>query len=532
MSELELIDAEIDEQLEICDAEIASRGMYEFTKHTFQGRFRESWHHKVVCEELDNWIDSVEPYNLMLFMPPRHSKSEIASRHLPPYLFGKDPNAHILFASYNSDLAGPMSRDAQKVMLTDEYARVFPETRLVTRGHKVKKGDRDIKQALEFTIVGYKGTYRASGVGGSFTGRGADFGIIDDPVKDRKDAESETVRDSIWDWYRSTFRTRLQKGGRILLLMTRWHNDDLAARLINQMKDEPDSDKWRIVSLPAVAEDSEYKHPDDTRLVGEALWEDEFPASNLKKIRATVGPYDWRALYQQMPTAPGGAVIKREWLQVIDEAPLGLVWVRYWDLAVTKKTSADYTASGQMAIDVDGNVYVGGFVREQEEWPPIKRMITTIALQELCRVGIEQVGTQKGFVQSLVADDTLRGVNIRGYGVDSDKKTRALPWVARAAAGKFFLIREKGLDKYIAELVNFTGVNDKHDDQVDWTSGAYSMLVKTKAGIDIIEYSAEELQDGVVRESRADMLERRYPKPSAGNDEVEELNIDNPVLWK
>jgi len=453
----------------------ASRNLLDFTLFTFPHHgFILNWHHEIIADEIDNWLNAEQPYNLMVFVPPRHSKSELCSRRLPPFIFGRNPDVQVIFTSYSADLADAMSRDAQRIMLEDSYREVFPDTQLKTRGQR--KGDTAIRQAGEFTVVNRRGSYRAAGVGGGITGRGADCAIIDDPIRNRKDAESETIRDSIRDWYRSTLRTRLEKGGRILLLMTRWHVDDLAGWLIKQIEAEPDADKWRIVSLPAIYEQSEYSHPDDKRQIGEALWLDKYNGKALAKIRIALGGYDWDSLYQQRPSTPGGERCKRQWLQIIDEAPKWLKWVRYWDLAVSKKTSADYTASGQMAVDVDGNVYVRKFVREQMEWPAVKRMIKVISQQEQIPVGIEKVSTQKGFVDDLLADKEMHNINLRGYDVDSDKLTRALPWIARAESGKFYVVQGRGIDEYIDELVEFTGQEDKYDDQIDWTSGAYRML--------------------------------------------------------
>ena len=435
--------------------------------------FATAWFHDILVREIWEWHTNPDSPFLMIFMPPRHSKSEMVSRMLPAFLFGLDPDIRIFGTSYGQSLANDMSRDVQNIMLCDAYGQIFPETQLSKIGTRSETARRNIDQ---FNIIGRRGYYLGRGVGAGVMGKGADRIIIDDPFKSRKEAESETVRESTWQWYKGTLRNRLQPGGKIILLNTRWHEDDLSGRILQKMKDDPESDRWKVISFPAIAEDGEYQHPEDKRKEGAALWPEMYDESALKKIKATSGGYDWSALYQQRPSPPGGAVIKRDWLQVIDQPPGYLMWVRFWDLAVTKKTTADYTASGQMAMDVMGNVYVRNFVREQQEWPTVRRMLVVIANQENCPVGVEEVGTQKGFVQDFLTVKELRSIDIRGYGVDSDKKTRALPWVARAEAGKFYIIRGKGVDEYISELVSFTGMDDKNDDQVDWTSGAYSML--------------------------------------------------------
>ena len=457
----------------------AGHDLLSFSRATFpqvEGTpFITAWFHEIMVREIWEWHTSPECYFLMMFLPPRHGKSEIISRMLPAFLFGQDPDIRIFGTSYGQTLANDMSRDVQNIMLSDAYSQIFPNASLSKIGTRSETARRNIDQ---FNIVGRRGFYLGRGVGGGIMGKGADRIIIDDPFKSRKEAESETVRDSTWNWYKGTLRNRLQPGGKIILLNTRWYEDDLSGRILEYVKNEPNYDKWKVVSFPAIAEDSEHRHPEDDREDGEALWPEFYDIKALSKLEAASGTYDWSALFQQRPAPAGGALIKRDWLNVIDSPPMYLKWVRYWDLAVTKKTTADYTASGQMAMDRDGNVYVRNFVREQQEWPTTKRAIAIIAVQEQCPVGIEEVATQKGFVQSLLTEKSLSKIDLRGYGVDSDKKTRALPWIARAEAGKFYIVRGKGVDDYIDELVRFTGVEDKHDDQVDWTSGAYSMLAE------------------------------------------------------
>lgn len=455
----------------------AKETLLDFTVYTFP-EYQVNWHHRLICREIDDWIKADDPYNLMLSMPPRHGKSELCSRRLPAYILGKNPNAQVLAASYSGTLIESMSRDCQKIMITPEYRSVFPDTQLSTRGNR--PDEMAIRRAEEFTVVNRRGHYRCAGIGGSMTGRGGDFAIVDDPVKDRQDAESDTKRDTCIEWYTSVMRTRMEKGGRILLLMTRWHTDDLAGWAIKKMKDDPDADPWKVIVFPAIFEKTEYTHPEDPRKKGEALWPNKADVKDLKRSRATLTKYEWAGLYQQRPTPSGGAVIKREWLQIIepDKVPVGMYWVRYWDLAVSKKTSADYTASGQMAFDRDMNIYVRRFLRDRTEWPETRRSIVNIGINERVAVGIETCGTQQGFFQDLLATTAAASIPLVAYNEDKDKLTRALPWVARCEAGKFYMIRGNGLDKCIDELVEFTGQGDSHDDQVDWISGAYRMLTE------------------------------------------------------
>lgn len=470
---------ELRDRIKAASSELARRkargDLLSFIRYV-RSDYRVNWHHVLVCREIDNWLVADPPYNLILSMPPQHGKSEICSRYLPAYLFGKNPDADVIAASYGSDLIEGMSRDTQRIIDSPEYHNLFPETTITSRGNIADI--TAIRRADSFTIQRRRGRYRCAGVGGGLTGHPAQRGIIDDPLKGREQAESKTIREKVIEWYYTEFRTRLHKNGGTLMLLTRWHVDDLAGHVLKKMKDDPAAEKWKYIIFPAIYEKSEYIHPDDLRKEGEALW----PAFQDKKYfdttRATITSYNWYSLYQQQPMMPGGNVIKRHWLNRIrpDQLPYNLEWVRFWDLAVSEKQKADFTASGQMAVDIDGRIFVRGFVHEQVEWPQGKRMIVGTARSEMVPVGIETSAQQKGFFQDLLADPELRDIPLYGYSPDKSKLIRAQPWIARAEAGKFFIVDGPGADKYIDELIEFTGIDDTHDDQVDWTSGAWSML--------------------------------------------------------
>jgi predicted phage terminase large subunit-like protein len=484
---IEEVDAALERKLRDIDIRMARQDLLAFTQYTFPTGFETNWHHEIMCREIDDWLVAEEPYNLALNLPRRHSKSEICSRHLPAYIFGRWPDKHIIAASYGASLIEGMSRECQKIMSSPEYAVVFPGTLIPTKG---KRWDESaVRRADEFTIQGRRGHYVCAGVDGPLIGHGGHIGLIDDPIKNRPEAESKTTREKCVEWYRSTFRTSMEQGGRILMLTTRWHTDDLEGYVIKQMRDNPGGDHWKIISFPAIFEEGEFTHPDDPRKEGEALWPWKKTAEELNQIRIEGGSYNWASMWQQRPSPPGGNKIKRHWLQRIHrrDLPLNMQWVRFWDLAVTANTRADYTASGMMAIDENGNVYIDHLVREQVEWPDAQKMIKAHAVQEAVPMGITTTGMQKGFFQALLKEPEMLDVAVYGYNEVKDKYTRAIPWIARAEAGKFFIVEGPGVDTYIDELVEFTGKDDTHDDQVDWTSGAYQMFVgAVDAGVEII----------------------------------------------
>lgn len=459
------------------DVELARRQLLPFTQLTFPTGFETNWHHELICKEIDQWLVADPVYHLAINLPRRHSKSEICSRHLPAFILGRWPDKHIIAASYGAQLIEGMSRQTQQIMDSPAYGEIFPETTLPRKGQRWDESA--IKRADEFTVQGRRGHYVCAGVGGPLTGHGADFGIIDDPIKGRAEAESKTVRESCIEWYKSVFRSGLEKGGRMLMLMTRWHIDDLEGWCLKQMKIEPGGDNWKVISFPAVYEEREDAHPEDPREPGQSLWPWKKDEGELAQMRAVLDEYNWSSMWQQRPSPPGGNKIKRHWLQRIHrrELPLNMQWVRFWDLAVTAKTRADYTASVKMGMDENGNIYIDHLARDQVEWPDAQKMIKSFGVQEQIPFGITTTGMQKGFFQALLKEPELRDIPIYGYKEVKDKYTRAIPWIARAEAGKFFIVDGPGVDDYIDELIEFTGMDDTHDDQVDATSGAYQMFV-------------------------------------------------------
>lgn len=305
--------------------------------------------------------------------------------------------------------------------------------------------------------------------------------LVDDPIKNRQDADSETVRNAVWDWWTSTAYTRLEDNAAIVVVNTRWHEDDLTGRLLAAQGTDPRADQWHIVHFPAISD------------AGEALWPEKYPLEELERIRANTGPYDWEALYQGRPAAPEGAMFKRAWFQIIDEPPQGLTWVRGWDLAASSKETADYTAGARCALDADGNLFISHIERRRQEWPEtIKDMAFLASMGDRgCRWGVETQGFQLSAVQQLLSDNRFSGVAIQSVRADRDKVSRAAAWQSRAAAGKVFLIRGEWNQAFVAEACGFPV--GKHDDQIDAVSIAWELL--TDGFIQPRVYSAEDFDE-------------------------------------
>lgn len=330
------------------------------------------WFHTLIADKCQRLLEgTLGTDRLMLFVPPQHGKSEIVSRKFPAWALGINPLLKIVGSSYSADLAEQFSRSIQRTIDSSEYKEVFPNTYLNNQNvtHDKKRGW--VRKVDMFETVGFGGFYKAVGVGGSLTGTPADIGIIDDPVKDALEAGSQTYRDRVWDWYNDVFYSRLHNRSKQILIMTRWHEDDLAGRLL-----EHEPEKWTVVSIPAIREDESSQ--EDPRKIGEALWEDMHSLERLLDVEKR-SPRTFAALYQQRPTIAGGNIVKREWFRHIKPAEFRRIYddepiVFFMDTAYTDKTSNDPT--GIIATTkIGGDLYVTHAQKVQMRFPDLLRFI-------------------------------------------------------------------------------------------------------------------------------------------------------------
>jgi predicted phage terminase large subunit-like protein len=452
----------------------ASTSLLAFTQHT-KPDYQTGWHHRVLCDYLDRFIAGELP-RLMVFMPPRHGKSELVSRRLPAYILGHDPNATIISASYSADLSSRMNRDVQRIIDSPLYASIFPETQLFGKNVRATARGSYLRNSDIFEVVGYSGVYRSSGVGGGITGMGGKYLIIDDPIKNREEADSATQRETLWEWYTSTFYTRLEKQGAILITLTRWHEDDLAGRLLTMAENDPRADQWTVLRLPAVFDPAD-RDPEDIRADDEPLWPEKYGVEQLATIRATVGSRQWDALYQQRPRPAEGALFKRQWFPVVDAAPKGLKWFRYWDLAATTHTTSDYTASGAVGMASDGSVFIRDMVHGRWEWPDARSIIIQTMQSEPGVIhGVEDALHGLAAVQELRRERQVSHIPFKAVHVDRDKVSRANAWAPRAEEGKVKLVRGPWIPGFLDELCAFP--LGTHDDRVDTISGGMELIAK------------------------------------------------------
>lgn len=269
----------------------ARQSLKDFILYTYP-RYIVGKHHQLLFDTIEKILTSKKK-RLMVFMPPRHGKSVIVSRRLPAFYIGKHPDKFVVMASYEESLATEFGRDLRNLVADVHFKNIFPDIEMSEDSNAAGKWN---------TRQG--GGFYACGVGSGLTGRGADLAIIDDPVKDRAQAESPTYRKRIKDWYQSTFYTRLHPDSTVILCMTRWHHDDLAGWLLKQ----EGAEEWEVLNLPAFAGEKDLMG----RKLGEALWPEKYPAAALDSIKRSIGPDEFQALYQGSPTAHQGKIFKKE----------------------------------------------------------------------------------------------------------------------------------------------------------------------------------------------------------------------------
>jgi predicted phage terminase large subunit-like protein len=464
---------------------LARRSMADFALYT-DARYRMNWHHKVICDALDRWIRK-DIKRLAVFTPPRHGKSELVSRKLPAYLFGVDPDTSVISTSYSADLASRMNRDVQRIIDSERYRDLFPDTRLFGRNIRSLAQGSYLRNSDIFEIVGRRGVYRSAGVGGGITGMGGDYIIIDDPVKNRKEATSETYRNTVWDWYTSTLYTRLEKDGCILLTMTRWHEDDLAGRVLAKMQ-EDDSEQWTVVDLPAICE-KEGLHDYDIRRTGEALWRGKYNEAALQNIKLTVGSYDWSALYQQQPHPAEGGILKTAYFRYWDKLPDRFdVIIQSWDCAFKDGDNNDFVA-GHVWGRLGGDFYL--IDRIHDRMGIAKTMQSITALSEKWPRARAKLIEDKANGTAVIELLTHKVPGLIPVEPQGGKVVRAQAIAPYLEAGNIYLPNTKNhpwIHDMINECANFP--NGSHDDDVDaMTQAIINMSDYVVSGLPPSEYT-------------------------------------------
>lgn len=439
------------------------------------------WFHRYIAEKCQQVYEG-KVKKMMIFMPPQHGKSEVVSRAFPAWLLGKNPSLKICEASYSSDLAEQFSLSIQRIIDSREYQRLFRDTYLngtQSEKHQTKISVKGARRNVDFfETVEYGGFYKAVGVCGSLTGTPVDIGIIDDPVKDALEAASATYRNRVWEWYTNVFLTRLHNHSRQLLIMTRWHSDDLAGRLLDK-----EGEEWDVVTIPAIKENN--SDPNDPRQIGEALWEERHSREKLLSMEK-LSPKTYNSLYQQRPTVDGGNIIKAAWFRTVSLSDFNKrrrtePMVFFMDSAYTSNGNNDPT--GIIATCRIGNdMYIYNAVKVYKNFPELIRFIPVYVKQngysDSSSIRIEPKANGLSIIDQLREYSSL---NVTKTPTPKDDKTARLNAASPSVeCGRVVLVEGSWNDLFVEEVCGFPA--QPHDEFVDVLSYAveYHLTRKMK----------------------------------------------------
>ena len=411
-----------------------------FTQYTLPG-YEISWHHQLIADALEK-VARGEIKRLIIDVPPQRGKSELASIRFLAWLYANNPDKRIILTSYAAEAAERFSREARDLIGSDRFKAVYPELALSPTAAGV--GFWRLNQG--------RGYVRATGVGGPVTSFGADLFLIDDPLKDREEADSDVIRAKIKDWFTSVTVSRLAPGAAIIVIQTRWHEDDLAGWLL-----ETQGDRWTRLHIPAVTEDR-------------VVWPERWSREDYAEIESEVGERDWNALYQGNPVPPEGTTLKRKWFTISPRAPEDLRWIRMWDIAVSEKSSADWTVGIKLAVDSLKTLWIQDVIRGQWNWPEARRRILQTADQDGPDVHV--------FAERPAFGGKIAGIDVAKDLLDNweriDIPFRLVDPVgdivhglnlvaARAEAGRVVLVQGDWNDAFLKEICGIP--HTKNDDQ-------------------------------------------------------------------
>lgn len=436
---------------------------------TFKKTFWKAYKPAPYDEAIDKVLMGVADYVLsegargipraMILAPPRSGKTMRISRLFPAWMLTQAPDLAMIAASYGMRLAEKNTRWVRNLVQRREYTEQFPHVKL-------------IGQASDQWETSEEGGMLAAGIGGAITGFGARLGIIDDPTRSRADAESPIIRQRGRDWYNDDFLPRIEEpGGAILVMATLWQTEDLPSWLLNGDEDEL-AEQWHVLKLPAIAEENDAIG----RKPGAALWPARYPLEWLQKRRQKMGEYSFQALYQQNPIAKEASLFDTAFIKTVDSIPPLQEVVRFYDLAVSAKTTADYSAGLKLGLKKDGGYIVLDVYRRQAAPTQTAEAIILNAQRDgtAVKIRLEAENSARVQLDFLLRDPRLSGYTIDAKTPEGDKYTRATPAASRVNGGTVEILRGSWNRAFLDELSVFP--SRAHDDQVDAFSGAYSML--------------------------------------------------------
>jgi predicted phage terminase large subunit-like protein len=434
----------------------------KFVKEMWPG-FIDGRHHKVMANKFQE-IAEGKIKRLIINMPPRHTKSEFASFLLPAWFLGKYPNKKIIQTSNTAELAVGFGRKVRNLVDSQAYAKIFPNVNL-----------RSDSKAAGRWATNAGGEYFAIGVGGTVTGKGADLLIIDDPHSEQEAALAATspeIFDKVYEWYTSGPRQRLQPGGSIVVVMTRWSKKDLTGRIIQSSIDKDGNDDWEVIDFPAILPS------------GNPLWPEFWSLQELEALRSELPAGKWNAQYQQSPTSEEGAIIKRDWWKIWEpeRPPICEFIIQSWDTAFTKSERSDYSACTTWGVFYknenpnDPNVILLDAFKKRMEFPELKEKAFNHYKEWEPDAFIVEA---KASGAPLIFELRAMGIPVSEFTPSrgNDKMVRINSVSDLFASGKVWAPSTRWADELIEEMAAFP--NSDHDDLVDSTTQA---LIRFRKG--------------------------------------------------
>jgi len=421
-----------------------------------------NWHHDIIAKELEH----IEAFGdrdfkiLIVSVPPRHGKSRQCSIDFPAWYLGRNPDREVIIASYSAELAQSFGSKTRDKVDSPRFKVIFPDVKL-----------KEDEKAKGRWMTNRGGSYTAAGVGGAITGRGAHVLLIDDPVKNREEADSRVYQEKTYEWFTSTAFTRLAPNGVVVLIMTRWNMSDLAGRIL----ENPDlKTRTKIIRLPAISEHDSLPY----RQANEPLWPTRFTMKALQEIKTTIGPYDWNALYQGNPVLTENQEFKPDWYRYTDETKLAMMNCRRFltvDTAMSKKTQADQTGFCDNRVNSENFWHLKAWGSKLGPEELVDALFNLHTSNHYEAIGIEKTTYTEGLKPYLDSEQRKRGIFLPIVELDhkqTAKEIRIRGLIPRYSTGSIFHIEGQCKDLE-AQLMHFP-VGSK-DDIIDAT--AYQLQI-------------------------------------------------------
>ena len=452
--------------------ELARRRLLDYILYTKES-YQAAWFHEEICGLLDAFVEDViakRSPRVMIFLPPGTGKSEIVSRRWPTYCLGRFPTWQWITATYGQDLANEFGRDVRGIIEEPAYRQLFPDFQI-----------RDDANAVADWVTTAGGKYRAVGVGGPTTGKRANIFVVDDPIKDMQDADSDAKQKESWDFFNAVASTRLFPGGGILITQTLWSLQDTSMRLLRAAEEHPEAEQWTVYKFPMLAVEDERR-----RKIGESLHEDRYSRKDMERKRATYFANGqarvWHSLFQCNPTPDEGTTYRREWLKLYKPGTVPSNHISYTttDFAVGTKESNDWSVICSWAVCEDGAIYLKRMIRGR--FTPhqiVSNLVGVIQQDKPYMYALER--THQNQTIGPYLNDRMRAENVFSVCHEivphKDKLSRSASILGRAQMGMIYLPDEASThDIIIPELLAFP--SGLHDDVPDCFSQLGLMLDK------------------------------------------------------